>query len=69
MSTTQPETRAKSEVDISPSSEAAERDVSFQTLLCPADGTILEDATQPEPGHYECPTCRRVLPIWEVYQE
>jgi hypothetical protein len=44
-------------------------DVSFQTLTCPADGTILEDAPQPEPGRYECPHCRRVLPIWEVYQQ
>lgn len=39
------------------------------TLLCPRDGAILLDAQQPETGHYECPRCRSVWPIWEVLSD
>jgi hypothetical protein len=40
----------------------------FPALLCPRDGTNLEDAHRPEPGRFECPKCRRVWPAWEVVE-
>jgi hypothetical protein len=38
------------------------------TLVCPRDGTNLEDAPRPEPGHFECPRCHQIWPAWRVVE-
>lgn len=44
----------------------------YPHLECPADGTLLEDTHRLEggvTGTYECPSCREVWKVWEVFQE